>query len=205
MNDLLEYKPLESIRSSYKDYNYGHVFYAMVLGYKPRLIVECGILDGYSLYHFAKASKVNSEAAYFDSQVVAFDLFDDYEYKHGNAVDVHNMLKHEGVSDQVMILQGDAYQVHEKFQECEIDMLHIDISNDGDTYLDMIKLWGPKMTKDGIIIFEGGSEERDKVEWMAKYNKKPIRSAFPIIQATGEWQVFVYKPFPSITILKRRK
>lgn len=206
MNQI-EYKPVETMRSSYKENNYGRKFEIMVLAQKPRLIVECGILDGYSLLHFAKATKLNSEADYFNAHVIAFDLFDKYDYKHGNVVDVHNMLKHEGVADYVTLLQGDAYEVHTKFEDEDIDMLHIDISNDGQTFLDIFELWGSKISKGGCIICEGGSEDRDNVEWMKKYNKKPIRSIFKLLakRANNKWQISILGEWPSITVMRRIK
>ena len=203
---LIEYKPIEGIRSSYKKNNIGSYLEMMTLLKKPRLIVECGILDGYSLYHFAKSTKLNSEAEYFRGHVIAFDLFDKYEYKHGNAIDVHNMLKYEGLSDYSTILEGDAYKVHDYFKTEEIDLLHIDISNDGQTFLDMFSLWHTKINAFGRIVFEGGSEERDKVDWMIKYKKKPIRSVLPIMAKTYKnWNIFVIKDWPSITIMERKR
>jgi hypothetical protein len=202
--DLLEYKPLESIRSSYKENNIGRILEVITLGNKPRLIVECGILDGYSLFHFAKATKLNSEAEYFEGRVVAYDLFDDYEYKHGNAVDVHNMLKAEGLSDYATILQGDAYKVQQQHEEHSIDLLHIDISNDGNTFLKMFELWNCKISKFGRIVFEGGSEERDQVGWMKKYNKRPIRVALNLLARNKNWEVKVIKDWPSLTVMKRK-
>jgi predicted O-methyltransferase YrrM len=202
--NLLEYKPLESIRSSYKKNNIGRILEVLTLGNKPNFIVECGILDGYSLYHFAKATKLNSEADYFDGHVVAYDLFDDYEYKHGNAVDVHNMLKSSGVSDYVTILQGDAYKVHEHYDNEEINMLHVDIANDGNTFLKMFELWKNKINKSGMIVFEGGSQERDQVEWMKKYKKRPIQMALNLLGRNKKWEVRVIKDWPSLTVMRRK-
>ncbi len=204
MMQRIEYQPLESIRSSYKVSNMGKILGLMALANKPRLIVECGILDGYSLYHFAEATKLNSEAKYFDGHVIAYDLFDEYEFKHGNAVDVHNMIKHYGLEEFVTILQGDAYKVHENFENGEIDFLHIDISNDGDTFIKMFELWNQKISPSGRIVFEGGSRERDDVEWMVKYNKKPIRSAIATLAQEKGWQLMVIKDWPSITVMTRR-
>jgi hypothetical protein len=204
--NLLEYKPLESLRSSYKKNNLGRTLEVMTLGKKPRIIVECGILDGYSLYHLAKATKLNSEALYFRGHVIAYDLFDDYEFKHGNAVDVHNMLQYEGVSDYATILQGDAYKVHENYNDGEIDLLHIDISNDGDTFLNMFNLWSSKISQFGRIVFEGGSRDRDNVEWMKKYNRRPIRPVISeLVGMAHGWQVMVIKDWPSLTVIERKK
>jgi predicted O-methyltransferase YrrM len=201
---LIEYKPLEGIRSSYKENDFGKTFEMMVIGYKPTLVVECGILDGYSLYHLANATKINSQAEYFKGHVIAFDLFDEYQYKHGNPIDIYNRMKALGVSDYTTILQGDAFKVHDRFDDESVDMLHVDISNDGNTYLEIIKRWYTKIRKGGHIIFEGGSVERDSVEWMVKYKKRRIRTVLPIIVGTKKWSVSVLNPFPSITILRKQ-
>jgi len=204
MTELLEYNPLDNIRSSYKDNNIGRTLEIMTLGNKPTIVVECGVLDGYSLYHFAKATKANNQAAYFQGHVFAYDLFEEYEYKHGSAIDVHNMLKAQGVEDVVSIMQGDAYKVHDNFDDKTVDLLHIDISNDGDTYLKMFELWSPKISHKGRIVFEGGSVERDSVSWMKKYNKRPIRGVLSTLVKHRDWQLSVIKEWPSITVMKRR-
>ena len=46
------------------------------------------------------------------------------------------------------------------------------------------------------MIMEGGSEERDNIGWMTKYNKSKIQ---PIIK---KYNLKVYGTFPSITIIK---
>lgn len=201
--DLIEYKPLENMRSSYKENNIGKTLKRLVLGYKPRLIVECGILDGYSLYHLAKATKLNSEAEFFTGHVIAYDLFEDYMYTHGNAVDVHNMLKATGVDEYATVLQGNAFTVQKSFEEHSVDMLHIDISNDGNTYLKVLELWGNKIPKGGVIVLEGGSEDRDSVGWMVKYGKRRICSVLPLIAVKKKWKVTVLRPFPSLTVLRK--
>ena len=47
------------------------------------------------------------------------------------------------------------------------------------------------------MIMEGGSEQRDNVEWMIKYNKPQIQ---PVIKKYG---LNVIGTFPSITIIKK--
>ena len=54
------------------------------------------------------------------------------------------------------------------------NLLHLDISNTGDIIDELELKTRMKRIKGAIVIFEGGSEERDNVEWMIKYNKKPI-------------------------------
>ena len=56
------------------------------------------------------------------------------------------------------------------------------------------------MTKTGIIILEGGSIERDQVEWMTRYNKRSIN---PVIEKYSRvFDIRVIGTFPSLTILK---
>ena len=46
------------------------------------------------------------------------------------------------------------------------------------------------------ILFEGGSLERDNIEWMKKYNKQPINSVKSIINYN-----VIEEKFPSISKL----
>ena len=55
-----------------------------------------------------------------------------------------------------------------------------------------------KLNKNGLMILEGGSEERDEVEWMKKYNKRNIK---PYLESLNlEWKTI--GNFPSITLIK---
>ena len=47
-------------------------------------------------------------------------------------------------------------------------------------------------------MFEGGSEERDNVEWMIKYNATPINS----IKEQTNYQL-LDSNFPSLSIIKK--
>ena len=82
-----------------------------------------------------------------------------------------------------------------------VDILHIDIANNGDVFDYVIHKYLPKMSKNGVILFEGGSIDRDNVEWMNKYNKPKIN---PIIQKYIEqgYNITIYGSFPSLTIIK---
>ena len=51
----------------------------------------------------------------------------------------------------------------------EFDLLHLDISNTAETIQTIYKKY-----PNSKIIFEGGTLERDNVEWMLKYNKSKI-------------------------------
>jgi len=51
-----------------------------------------------------------------------------------------------------------------------------------------------RIKKGAIVLFEGGSKERDQVEWISKYNKRPIGEAkapYTVIDSS----------FPSLSML----
>ena len=78
-------------------------------------------------------------------------------------------------------------------------MIHIDIANNGDTYEDAIKHYLPKLSPTGIMILEGGSAQRDEVEWMNKYNKPKI---YPVIQKySKDYIIKTIGNIPSLTFI----
>ena len=59
-----------------------------------------------------------------------------------------------------------------------------------------------KIKDNGIILMEGGSEERDKVEWMIKYDKPKIQ---PIIKKYNkQYNIITIGDTPSITLIKKK-
>ena len=71
----------------------------------------------------------------------------------------------------------------------EFDMAHIDISNTGEIIEKVIKAYPDK-----TILFEGGSKERDIIDWMVKYKAKPLN----YIQ-----KEILNNNFPSISLIKK--
>jgi hypothetical protein len=68
-----------------------------------------------------------------------------------------------------------------------------------------MEIWHPKIGARGHIFIEGGSEERDNIEWMTKYGMPPIRKEInenPIINRY--YQYGTYLKFPSVTVLFRK-
>jgi len=56
------------------------------------------------------------------------------------------------------------------------------------------------LSKKGVLILEGGSEKRDNVEWMSKYNKSKIK---PVLEKyKTKYSVTTLGDYPSITIIK---
>lgn len=189
--------------SSYEENNYGNVFLSLILGKQPQLVVECGVLDGYSTYHIANGLKFNRKKRGIRSIFFAYDLFDDYEYRHGYQDEVEEMLRVNNVEWDCNLIKADAFKIYEDYEDNTIDFLHFDISNDGDILLKMLDTWGHKIHSEGIIAFEGGSIERDQ-GWIKQYNKKPIRPELtnnPDVYR--EWDIKIFEPFPSLTLLWR--
>jgi predicted O-methyltransferase YrrM len=103
--------------------------------------------------------------------------------------------------DNVTIDYGDFYDVYKKYNDKSIDILHIDIANNGDVYEYMFKNYINKVKDDGIILMEGGSNQRDHVEWMTKYNKPKIK---PVLDKyMTNFDIKTIGGLPSLTIIKK--
>tara|TARA_B100001564_G_scaffold359782_1_gene382954 strand:- start:1622 stop:2104 length:483 start_codon:yes stop_codon:yes gene_type:complete len=150
----------------------------------PDTILEIGILDGYSLNSFIKYRNKNCE-------ITAIDLFEKYEYKNSNFEEIKNKFQK---FERVNIEYGDFYNYYKK--SSNFDLIHIDISNDANTYKFAIENYLTLANK--ALVLEGGSLERDNVEWMKKYNKPKINNYLHSIADTHPHKI--YKDFPSLTI-----
>lgn len=186
--------------SSYKENNYGEIFYQLVNTYPPSIAVELGVLDGYSLRHIALGLKKNKLG-----HIDAYDLFEDYAFNHGNQAEVQAMLDKEGLSEYATLIKGDAYEAYKKYEDNSIYFLHIDISNTGETVRKIMEQWHPKIVYGGLVVFEGGSEERDNIGWMIKFDKEPMKLEIetnPIINS--KYIYGTYLKYPSLTVLMKR-
>lgn len=189
------------MRSSYEQNNFGEIFFSTVVTHKPIVCIEFGVLYGYSAYHLARALKYNK-----NGHLAAYDLFDDYAYKHGNKETVKKFIKNKGLAEFVTILKGDAYEVYKKYADNSVHLLHVDINNTAETVKKIMELWDIKIAQKGIILFEGGSEERDKVRWMIEYDKPPIKPEIERNQIIkSKYTYKTYQKFPSLTILKKNE
>lgn len=185
-------KYLSKLKSSYKKNNYWLDFYHTVLNLKPNLIVEIGILEGYSLLSLTKGCIENKKG-----KIVAIDLFEDYPYNHANYIDIINKLNNFGVSEHILLIKSNVLGV--KFKNNTIDLLHIDISNTGDKIIKLLKKFHSKLNKNAVIIIEGGSTERDTIKWMIKNNCEPISNIFKNKKINELYSFFTVENYPSIT------
>lgn len=177
------------MNSSYKnqDIDYGELIEAITLSQNPTSIIEIGILDGYSLHHF-----INSTTK---TTIQAYDIFDKFNGNHAKEAELKERFKND---PQVSINYGDFYELHKELND-NIDMIHIDIANNGDTYEYAIQHYLPKLSSTGLMLLEGGSKERDEIEWMNKYNKPKIG---PILEKYAKtYRIKTFGKHPSLTLI----
>jgi hypothetical protein len=186
---------LGTVQSSYAVNGYDRILYAFTLLAKPKTILEFGVLGGFSLISMAAALADSREGG----SIVGYDLFEMYPYKSCSFDKVKENISLSGMDGYARIGKIDAWDL----EHCPIDMLHVDLSNDGDTYRAIFEKWGPYVSK--AILLEGGSSERDRESWMLRFNRPPIQPAIEEIrQKYPSWAISVCKPWPSLTIAVRR-
>lgn len=194
------------MQSSYTKNNYKEIFHAIVTTFKPRVAVELGVLHGYSTLAIARALEENNRAGEYPCVLDSYDIFEDYPHNHAEKKEVQDRITLAGLDPYVKLIKLDASQAHEKYANDTVYFLHVDLSNTGDVLRSMIEIWHPKMILGGMILFEGGSEERDKVDWMIKYKKEPIKSELESNRIINTDYVYAtYLKFPSLTILLKKR
>jgi glucosamine-phosphate N-acetyltransferase len=180
------------MRSSYKsaDISYADVFSFITVALRPKTIVEFGVLDGYTLNIMVN----NSEP---DTSITAYDIFEEFNGNHADRQS-ESLAKFSHI-----VKYGDFYTKYTELTDNSIDLLHIDIANNGDTYLFAVEHYLDKLTDCGIMILEGGSLTRDNVEWMNKYNKPKIQPVIDQLNTRLDITLNVLGSLPSITMITR--
>ena len=198
---------LAGVESSYKEADYGSLFYSLVRTHRPGLVVELGTYLGYSGLHMAAALRDNAPLV---SALHLIDLWDSYPYRHCSMTDTKAHFAKNGLLDVphcvVNFLNADAAAACTTFADASVDFLHIDISNDGAKMAEVVPLWERKLSRspNALLVIEGGSPARDRVEWMTTYNKPPLWSWLESPWVTERLTWFTFEPFPSLTLMKRR-
>jgi predicted O-methyltransferase YrrM len=178
-----------NLYSSYKENNIGKTLYDTVIELNPNVVVEFGVLCGYSTLCIAQALRdLNS-----NGKLIAYDLFEEYEYRHGNMEEVNNLLIENSLEDFVELRYGNLYKWINNPDE--FDLLHLDVSN----YGEIIQLVSDKF-KNKNILFEGGSQERDREHWMIKYKKTSI---YPLKNKIN--YEILNRKWPSISLIRGKK
>lgn len=175
---------------SHTTLSYGDLFKSLAWQMRPTCIVEFGILNGYSLEHFRQGCSP-------ETRIYAYDIFERFIGNSANRTIIDRFKDYPNIQ----IEEGDYYKKHTEIPDGSIDILHIDIANDGDVYEFAIQQYLRKLTPSGIMILEGGSVERDNVGWMIKYGKRPIS---PVLDKYRDsLDITVFQGFPSVSIIRR--
>ena len=186
---------MHSWYSSYEENNYGDFFYELMRIYQPEKVVELGTKAGYSAYHIARGLFENGRGT-----LDCYDLWEKYPY-----TSVPKSLAEENLKEFAGLVSLNLTNAKgaEKYYK-SIDILHVDISNEGFVLEEIIPLWIDKVRQ--FIIIEGGSMQRDRVFWMKKYNKQPIRKWLKgFMRKRIDLEYFTILPFPSVTLISKRK
>ena len=180
--------------SSYEKNNYGDWFYGLVRMYRPKKVVELGTKAGYSAYHMARGLKANGKG-----KLVCYDLWEKYPFSSVPKSVAEAKLKK--FRDIVSCKLRDAIGVEKLYKT--VDILHVDLSNEGGILESIIPPWIDKVRQ--LIIFEGGSSERDRVDWMIKFNKMPIRRWLKDFRRRHPYiEYLTLEPFPSVTMITKK-
>ena len=149
--------------SSYEEKNYGDLFYALMRIYQPEKVVELGTRAGYSAYHIARALLANGHGT-----LDCYDLWENNIENYGIYISKSAAEENLKVFKKVITLKlHDAVSVYKKYKS--VDILHVDLDNDGEILEKIVSAWIDKVRQ--LIIIEGGSFERDHEASKTTYRK----------------------------------
>lgn len=180
-----------SVSSTHAENNLGETLYRAVLALRPITIVEFGVLHGYSTMCIAQALRDLGQG-----HLLAYDLWDNFPYNHGDRREVQERIRQAGLSGYVTLGQRDFFDWLR--EPDEFNLLYVDIAHDGRAFRAAATALRSHLAKGAVVILEGGSEERDKVWWMERFNKEPIH---PLRDVLG-FRVLDGR-FPALSIMPR--
>jgi hypothetical protein len=188
---------VHSAQSSYRQHDYDLFFYALIRLLRPQRCLELGVLEGFSLLAMASGLRDNG-----CGHITGYDLFERYPFRHALLDDVKARSREAQLDPFVTLCRASADDAF--FEHSEVDILHIDLSNDGDIYRKLFSQWADKVSR--AILLEGGSRRRDRIPWMQQYDKPSIEPAIRELRDDyPDWAFSVVEPFPSLTVAFRRK
>ena len=150
-----------NLPSSYT-HQFGVVMYEQVLKHQPKVFYDIGVLHGFSTAYLAMACKE------IGAKIVAVDLFELYKYTSVSQKQFEYNMDALGLMDTITVQKMSV----DSWLDLQIpaEFVHIDVSNTGEILLDFFN----RVIGKPIVLFEGGSVERDSCDWMIKYFKKTI-------------------------------
>lgn len=178
------------IRSSYKNTElaYDSIFKTILFSLQPKNIIEFGILDGYSLDVLIKHSPNTAK-------IIAYDIFEQFNGNHANYDNIRAKYAEK-------IQYGNFYTKFKEIPEDSLDLIHIDIANDGSVYEFAVSNYMSKLNRNGVLILEGGSTTRDEIQWMNRFNKPKI---VPVLnRLKDQYTVLIIGNLPSICLIRKK-
>tara|TARA_Y100000310_G_scaffold326518_1_gene391502 strand:- start:1592 stop:2155 length:564 start_codon:yes stop_codon:yes gene_type:complete len=145
-------------------YKWLPILYNMIKILEPKKIVEFGAGKGPTTVTMAKALKDNN----IDGKINSYDLWVD-EYW-GNYESTLEEYKKWEVCDYINLQEKDFYEWIKTDEH--FDFLYFDIDNNGDKILDLYEKTKYKIEEGSVIMFEGGSVERDNHGVIVSGSKK---------------------------------
>jgi len=158
-------------------YPWLEVLYSMVLDIKPKVIVEYGTEHAGTAIVMGLALKELYEKKQHKGTVHTYDTFQQQSKGEIGSSPSYNIavqnIQRYGLQDYIKVDRGDFFEFCDRPNK-DFDLLYFDIDNDGDKVLEMYKGCVENIKQGSVVIFEGGSQVRDDVEWMNRLNKTKI-------------------------------
>lgn len=157
------------------------VLYSLVISFRPKKIVEYGTALGGTAITMGLALKELKELEDHKGHIYTYDTFEvqskgeigsspNYQAAMSN-IDTY----YPNIREFVTVDRGDFFKFNED-ESKSFDLLYFDIDNDGDKLIEMYKGCERLIQEGSVVVFEGGSQIRDDVEWMVSLNKTKMNS-----------------------------
>lgn len=158
------------VGSSYAQHDLGRVIYNEVIKAAPKTVVEFGVLRGYSTVCIAQALRDQGFG-----HVTSYDLWDSHPYQLEDKADVQKRIDSLGLSEWVTLETGSIWDILPTLPSA--NFYHIDVGNDGSVLKFVERETREARLNGSVVLFEGGSAERDMVKWMVEAKKVPMRGS----------------------------
>ncbi|MBT4731722.1 hypothetical protein HOB87_07120 [Candidatus Woesearchaeota archaeon] len=182
-----------TIPSSFNNNEFWRIFYYIGKYISASSICELGVLNGYSLIALAFGDL--SEGG--KKKIFGYDLFDDYPFNRGSKEGLDVLINKFNIDNIELIKRNLVDENYKVKLPMEAGIYVIDLSNCGEILSSSLKQINWEKTK--LVIFEGGSIDRDTIPWMVKYKRKPIYTYLEEINE--DYFIYISNKFPSLTFV----
>ena len=168
-----------------------------IVNHKPNKCVEIGVFAGRSLIAIALALKHNqygkidgidpwsAPAALEGKNNIENDQWwgkIDFEHFYFYTI---NKVKEYGLTNQTAIIKAKSIDAVKNYEDCSLDLVHIDGNHSEETSVLDVNLWAPKVKNGGIIIFDDTDWETTK-----KAQNKIIELGFVLEGDYVTWRIY---------------